>query len=97
MHPRWRPGRRLAAAPSLTQQVALLSLIPIVALGFVLARELQARIVARALADAGQSAQLIAHIKRIGATKLELPIVDDSGVWILTVERMGIQDDANLK
>jgi diguanylate cyclase (GGDEF)-like protein len=62
MHPRWRPGRRLAAAPSLTQQVALLSLIPIVALGFVLARELQARIVARALADAGQSAQLIAHI-----------------------------------
>jgi hypothetical protein len=42
-------------------------------------------------------AQLIAHIKRIGATKLELPIVDDSGVWILTVERMGIQDDANLK
>ena len=62
MHPRWRRGRRLAAAPSLTQQVALLSLIPIVALGFVLARELQARIVARALADAGQSAQLIAHI-----------------------------------
>ena len=62
MHPRWRRGRRLAAAPSLTQKVALLSLIPIVVLGFVLARELQARIVARALADAGQSAQLMARI-----------------------------------
>jgi hypothetical protein len=42
-------------------------------------------------------AQLIAHIKRLGATELELPIVDDSGVWIVTVKRMGIQEDVDLK
>ncbi len=47
---------------SLTQQVALLSLVPMVALGFVLARVLQSQIVTRALADAHQSAQVIAHV-----------------------------------
>jgi diguanylate cyclase (GGDEF)-like protein len=48
--------------PSLTQQVALLSLIPIVALGFVLAHVLQGQIVSQTLVDAGRSAQLIARI-----------------------------------
>jgi diguanylate cyclase (GGDEF)-like protein len=57
-----RLGRRLPARLSLTQQVALLSLIPTVALGLVLTRVLQDQIVTRTLADAGQSAQLIAHI-----------------------------------
>jgi diguanylate cyclase (GGDEF)-like protein len=52
------PARRL----SLTQQVALMSLVPIVALGFVLARVLQAQIDARSLADASQSIALIAKI-----------------------------------
>jgi diguanylate cyclase (GGDEF)-like protein len=47
---------------SLTSQVALLSLIPIVALGFVLARVLQTQIVQRTLADADQSAQLVARL-----------------------------------
>jgi diguanylate cyclase (GGDEF)-like protein len=47
---------------SLTGQVALLSLIPIVALGFVLARVLQGQIVARTLADEAQSAQLVARL-----------------------------------
>jgi diguanylate cyclase (GGDEF)-like protein len=47
---------------SLTQQVALLSLIPIVALGFILARVLQGQIVTRTLADASQSAQIIARV-----------------------------------
>lgn len=47
---------------TLTRQVALLSLVPIVALGFILARVLQAQIVSRALSDADQSAQLIARI-----------------------------------
>ncbi len=47
---------------SLTSQVALLSLIPIVALGFVLARVLQTQIVQRSLADAGESAQLVARL-----------------------------------
>ncbi len=47
---------------SLTGQVAVLSLIPIVALGVVLAQVLQSRIVARTLADAAQSATLVAHL-----------------------------------
>ena len=53
-----RPRARL----SLTTQVALLSLIPIVVLGFVLARVLQTQIVQRTLADADQSAQLVARL-----------------------------------
>ncbi len=54
--------RARRARLSLTTQVALLSLIPIVALGFVLARVLQAQIVQRTLADADQSAQLVARL-----------------------------------
>ena len=54
--------RSLAGRLSLTQQVALLSLVPIVALGFVLARVLQTQIVTRTVADASQSARLIARI-----------------------------------
>ncbi len=54
--------RAWRARLSLTTQVALLSLIPIVALGFVLARVLQAQIVQRTLADADQSAQLVARL-----------------------------------
>ncbi len=53
---------RARARLSLTTQVALLSLIPIVALGFVLARVLQQQIVQRTLADADQSAQLVARL-----------------------------------
>jgi diguanylate cyclase (GGDEF)-like protein len=47
---------------SLTRQVALLSLLPIVVLGFILARVLQAQIVSRTLADATEAARIIAHI-----------------------------------
>lgn len=47
---------------SLTGQVALLSLIPIVALGVVLAWVLRGQIVARTLADATQSASLVARL-----------------------------------
>jgi diguanylate cyclase (GGDEF)-like protein len=47
---------------TLTRQVALMSLVPIVALGFLLARVLQAQLVSRSLTDADQSAQLIARI-----------------------------------
>jgi diguanylate cyclase (GGDEF)-like protein len=54
--------RRPRARLSLTGQVALLSLVPIVALGFVLARVLQSQIVQRSLADAGESAQLVARL-----------------------------------
>ncbi|MEA2202282.1 MAG: hypothetical protein QOI89_2878 [Solirubrobacteraceae bacterium] len=55
---RLRPGGHL----TLTRQVALLSLVPIVALGFILARVLQTQIVTRTLADADQSAGLIARV-----------------------------------
>jgi len=55
-------GQRLAGRLSLTQQVALLSLVPVLALGFILARVLQGQIVTRTLADASQSAQLIARL-----------------------------------
>ena len=47
---------------SLTHQVALLSLLPILALGLILARVLQTQIVTRTLADATRSAGIIAHI-----------------------------------
>lgn len=47
---------------SLTRQVALLSLLPMAVLGFVLASVLQAQIVSRTLADATESARIIAHL-----------------------------------
>jgi diguanylate cyclase (GGDEF)-like protein len=47
---------------SLTGQVALLSLIPVVVLGVVLAWVLRSQIVARTLADATQSASLVARL-----------------------------------
>jgi diguanylate cyclase (GGDEF)-like protein len=47
---------------TLTQQVALMSLVPIVALGFILARVLQEQMITRTLADTGESAQLIARL-----------------------------------
>jgi diguanylate cyclase (GGDEF)-like protein len=53
--------RRLVGSLSLTRQVALLSLLPMLALGFVLARVLQNQIVERTLADATRSARIIAH------------------------------------
>lgn len=57
-HGEGRFPRRL----TLTQQVALISLAPIVALGFILARVLQQQIITRTLTDAGESAQLIARL-----------------------------------
>jgi diguanylate cyclase (GGDEF)-like protein len=59
---------------SLTGQVALLSLIPIVALGVVLAWVLRSQIVSRTLADATQSARLVARLgvqPRISPSELE--------------------------
>jgi diguanylate cyclase (GGDEF)-like protein len=57
-----RIARRLSARLSLTQKVALLSLVPIVALGVVLAQVLRSQIQSRTLTDAAQSAELVAHI-----------------------------------
>jgi diguanylate cyclase (GGDEF)-like protein len=59
---------------SLTGQVALLSLIPIVVLGLVLAWVLRSQIVDRTLADASQSASLVARLgvqPRISESELE--------------------------
>ncbi|HTD08739.1 MAG TPA: bifunctional diguanylate cyclase/phosphodiesterase [Solirubrobacteraceae bacterium] len=42
--------------------MALLSIVPIIALGFILARVLQAQIVERTLADESEAARIIAHI-----------------------------------
>jgi diguanylate cyclase (GGDEF)-like protein len=54
--------RRLSGQLTLNRQVALLSIVPIVALGFILARVLQAQIVERTLADESEAARIIAHI-----------------------------------
>jgi hypothetical protein len=37
------------------------------------------------------AAELIAHTKNVGLEQLELPLIDENGVWIVTVKRMGIQ------
>ncbi len=57
-----REHRPLGARVALTQQVALLSLLPMVVLGFILARVLQAQIVSGALDNATESARIIAHL-----------------------------------
>lgn len=38
------------------------------------------------------AAQLIECTKSVGLMELELPIPDESGVWAVTVKRLGIQD-----
>jgi diguanylate cyclase (GGDEF)-like protein len=55
-------GHEWSARVSLTRQVAILSLIPIVALGLVLSWVLQGQIQTRALDEATQSARLIARV-----------------------------------
>ncbi len=60
-----RPLRRVRSAISrlsLTRQVALLSLLPMVALGVILGRVLQSQVVDRALQDATRSARIIARV-----------------------------------
>jgi hypothetical protein len=55
---RVRPNLRL----SLTQQVTLLSLVPIVALGFILTHVIERQVESHSVSDASQSARLIANI-----------------------------------
>ena len=55
-------GRRLAARVSLTQKVALLSLVPIVLLGFALTRVIQSQARSQSIDNATQSARLIANL-----------------------------------
>jgi hypothetical protein len=39
------------------------------------------------------AAELIAHAKTVGLTELDLPIVDEASVWVVTVKKMGIDTD----
>ncbi|MCW3019173.1 MAG: putative diguanylate cyclase/phosphodiesterase [Solirubrobacterales bacterium] len=57
-----RDDLSLGARLGLTRQVALLSLLPMVVLGFILARVLQAQIVSGALTNATESARIVAHL-----------------------------------
>ena len=60
-----RPARRARTALSrlsLTRQVALLSLLPMIALGLILASVLQSQVVDRTLTDATRSARIIARL-----------------------------------
>jgi diguanylate cyclase (GGDEF)-like protein len=57
-----RARRWFAQHMTLTKQVALLSLVPVVALGFILTRVLEGQVVDSSVHDASQSARLIAQI-----------------------------------
>ena len=57
-----RGCRRLTARLTLTQRVAAMSLAPMVVLGFVLTTVIERRVEAHSVADAAQSARLIANI-----------------------------------
>jgi diguanylate cyclase (GGDEF)-like protein len=57
-----RAYRRLVGRLTLTQRVALTSLVPMVVLGFVLTSVLEHQVETHSVADAGQSARLIASI-----------------------------------
>ncbi len=55
-------SKTLIGRLSLTRQVALLSLLPMIALGLILARVLQGQVVDRTLTDATRSARIIARL-----------------------------------
>jgi hypothetical protein len=57
-----RACKRSAGNLSLTQRVALMSLVPMVVLGFVLTRVIERQVASHSVADASQSARLIANI-----------------------------------
>jgi diguanylate cyclase (GGDEF)-like protein len=79
-----RPRARL----SLTGKVALLSLVPILALGLVLARVLQNQIEQRTLADADQSAQLVA---RLGVQPWLTPRDLQEGLSAQSIHKLDVQ------
>jgi hypothetical protein len=37
--------------------------------------------------------ELVAHVKRMQSVEVELPILDESCLWMVTVKRMGIRED----
>ena len=40
------------------------------------------------------AAEMLSHVKQAGVVALELPMIDESGVWVVSVKRMGINEDA---
>jgi diguanylate cyclase (GGDEF)-like protein len=81
-----RACKRLPGRLSLTQRVALMSLVPMVVLGLVLTRVIEHQVQAHSVADASQSARLIANIGiqprlsphelRVGLTAAEIRELD---------------------
>jgi hypothetical protein len=39
------------------------------------------------------AAELVVHTKTVGLTALEIPIMDESGIWEVTVKKLGISDE----
>lgn len=82
-----RACKRLPGYLTLTQRVALLSLVPMVVLGFVLTGVIERQVASHSVADASQSARLIAnigiqprlspHALRAGLTQAEIRGLDE--------------------
>jgi hypothetical protein len=36
--------------------------------------------------------EMIEHAKRLGAFEFEMPVVDQSNLWMVTIKRMGVLD-----
>ena len=45
--------------------------------------------------DAGEQAalELVEHVRRMEFAEMELPILDESCMWLVSVKRLGIRDD----
>jgi hypothetical protein len=41
------------------------------------------------------AAELIARVKRVGMTKLQLPIEDEHGTWIVNITKSGVFEKPN--
>jgi hypothetical protein len=39
------------------------------------------------------AAEMLSHVKQAGVVALELPMIDESGVWVVSVKRLGISED----
>jgi hypothetical protein len=36
---------------------------------------------------------LVAHMARMNVSEIEMPVLDDSGLWLVTVQRVGILEN----
>jgi hypothetical protein len=39
---------------------------------------------------------LVAHVARMNVSKIEMPVLDDSSLWLVTVQRVGILENDEL-